>query len=110
MRFDFFGTLRHTTNHKTLTLDLPPGATLREALEALFETQPALREVMLDESARLRQNLPIFVNGRNPRLGAEGWLRPVEAEDVVSVFAPFTSGRMNVEVLREAALGKRSER
>lgn len=108
MRFDFFGMLRQTTGHKTLTINLPPGATLGEALEALFAAHPLLREVMLDEAARLRPEQPAFLNGRNVRLYPNYLAHPLEAADVVSLFTPIASGRMNVEVLREPAFGKRS--
>lgn len=107
MQFYLYGVLRLSTGQKIVALELTEAIPLREALEMLFQRYPALRETLLDEAARLRPNVPIFLNGRNPRLLPEGLSVLLTAADVVSLFSPFTSGRMNVEVLREPALGQK---
>ena len=40
------------------------GATVREALEAVFGQQANLRGYLLDDQGALRQHMAIFVNGR----------------------------------------------
>lgn len=39
------------------------GHTVREALDAVFADNPALRGYVLDEQGRLRQHVAIFLNG-----------------------------------------------
>ncbi len=107
MQFHFFGTMRLAVGQNIIALNERETVTLREALEALFQRHPVLRDTIFDEAARLRPNVPIFLNGRNPRLWPEGLSVLLTAADVVSLFSPFTSGRMNVEVLREPTFGKK---
>lgn len=38
-------------------------ATVREALERVFEMQPRLRGYVLDDQGRLRKHVVVFVNG-----------------------------------------------
>jgi hypothetical protein len=52
-------------------------------------------------------DVPIFVNGRNPRLETLGVDMPLRADDVISMFSPISSGKMNVEVMREPAFSER---
>jgi len=54
--------------------------------------------------------VPVYVNGRNPRLTPTGIDTPLESDSVVSFFSPISSGRMNVEVLREPNFRKGSDR
>jgi len=61
---------------------------------------PALREELLDRSGELYPWIPLYVNGRNPRLWADGLDRPIGAADVLSVFSPISSGKINVEESR----------
>ena len=40
-----------------------PGATVREALEAVFAGNPALRSYVLDDQGQVRKHMSIFVDG-----------------------------------------------
>jgi len=40
------------------------GASVREALDAVFETHQQLRGYVLDDQSRLRQHMVIFVDGK----------------------------------------------
>lgn len=40
------------------------GASVREALDAVFETQQKLRGYVLDDQSRLRQHMVIFIDGK----------------------------------------------
>jgi MoaD family protein len=100
MNIEVFGTLRRITGSKNVRLDLPPGATLRALLHAFVGKYPDLAEIILDESGDPRPDLPLFVNGRNPRLRSESVGMRIKEGDIVCLFSPVSSGRMNVEVLR----------
>jgi molybdopterin converting factor small subunit len=43
LRVQLFAQLRDLAGVSELTLDLPPGATVRDLLESLYEKKPALR-------------------------------------------------------------------
>lgn len=43
------------------------GATVREALLAVFREHPALRGYVLDDQGRLRQHVVVFVDGEQVR-------------------------------------------
>lgn len=45
------------------------GATVRETLESLFTAEPGLRNHILDESARIRPHVSVFVDGVQADLG-----------------------------------------
>lgn len=61
----------HFTSHLQRHLAAPsvevPGATVREALEALFADSPRLRSYILDDQGRLRRHVNIFVDGEAVR-------------------------------------------
>ena len=40
-----------------------PGATVRDALEAVFATNPRARGYVLDEQGALREHMAVFVDG-----------------------------------------------
>ena len=100
LKIEVYGTLRRITGSKNVRVDLPPGTTLRALLHAFVGKHPDLAEIILDESGNLRPDLPLFVNGRNPRLRPESVGMRIKEDDVVCLFSPVSSGRLNVEVLR----------
>jgi hypothetical protein len=76
-------------------LDCPtqhaPGATLREALDAVFAGNPRLRGYLLDEHGRLRKHVTIFINDSpaSDRTTLGDTLAP---EDEVFVFQALSGG------------------
>ncbi len=40
-----------------------PGATVREALDHVFSSNPQLRSYVLDEQGRLRKHVVVFIDG-----------------------------------------------
>ncbi len=40
-----------------------PGATVREALDAVFQDNPRLRGYVLDDQGRLRRHVVVFIDG-----------------------------------------------
>ncbi|MEW5938073.1 MAG: ubiquitin-like small modifier protein 1 [Chloroflexota bacterium] len=101
MQVRFYANMRAIVGQETFNVDiLDEGTTLRALFARLAERFPQLHSHLFDAQDNLRQDVPIFVNGRNPRLdGAmDASLRP---GDVISLFSPISSGKMNVEVLRD---------
>ena len=99
----FYANMRTITGQAHLDFPHTSNQTLRKLLERLIALFPEMRLNLLDERGNLRPDVPIFVNGRNPRLTSDGIDLALESDDVVSFFSPIASGRMNVEVMRTPA-------
>lgn len=68
-----------------------PGATVRDALAAVFATRPALRGYILDDQGVLRRHVNVFVNGELVHDRA-GLTDTVNDEDEIYVFQALTGG------------------
>ena len=106
MQARFYANMRTILGMSSLDVDNASVKTFRELIHHLIEKYPDVKQHLLDESDELRQDVPVYVNGRNPRLLKMGIDAPLQPDSVVSFFSPISSGRMNVEVLREPNFGK----
>lgn len=97
----FYANLRSLATRTSLKLDSDSFPTLRAVLAELIRLFPDMEAQLFDPHGNLRQDVPIFVNGRNPRLQSTGIDSILGEEDSVSLFSPIASGKMNVEVLRD---------
>ena len=79
------GTLRGRTGLRALSVDLPAGASVRQALAALVEQAPALRDLLLDEHGDMQPAIMVFRSGRNIDLLA-GADTPLQAGHVLDIF------------------------
>jgi molybdopterin converting factor small subunit len=95
VRIDFYGIYRPIVGAKSI--EVADNLTVRQALAELVTRFPALRDELLDRGGQLYPWIPLYVNGRNPRLWADGLDRPTGAKDVLSIFSPISSGKINVE-------------
>lgn len=100
MRVEFYGIYRPLVGSKSIEFE--DDLTLRQLLQQIVTRYPALRSELLDEQGQLHPWLPLYVNGRNPRLWADGLDRPIGVAEVVSIFSPIASGKINVEVVKRA--------
>lgn len=98
MRVDFYGIYRPIVGTKSIEFE--DGLSVRQVLEAVVTRYPPLRVEFLDEHGELYPWVPVFVNGRNPRLWADGLDRPLGAEDVLTILSPIASGKINVEDIK----------
>ena len=67
------------------------GATVADALGAVFAARPALRGYVLDDQGALRRHVAIYVNGR-PVRDRERLTDPVGRDDEIYVFQALTGG------------------
>jgi len=105
MRVNFYGAFRAIAGAKTFEFNIGPGDTLLHLLHAMMQKFPALRDEIFDEDGRLYPSIPLFLNGRNPRLLQGGVNTPIHQQDVLSVFTPVSSGRINVEQVNSPPAG-----
>ena len=102
MKVEFYGVYRLSIGNKTVELELPHNATVFDALKAIAQRFPILQNEMFNPHGDLYPYQPLYINGRNPRLLADGLHTAVKSKDVLSVFSPISSGRINVEDVNKA--------
>ena len=104
MQVNFYGTYRLMTGIKSCEFDAVQGSTIRDLLLDVVARYPALRDEMFDEHGKVYPYIPLYINGRNPRLLAQGFDSLIQAEDVLSIFSPISSGRINVEEINQTLI------
>ena len=100
MQLRFYANMRTTVGKSSLEV-AESAATFRDLLVLLVEKYPETAFHLLDADGNLRPDVPVYVDGRNPRLTAAGIDTPLSPDSIVSFFSPISSGKINVEVLRD---------
>jgi molybdopterin synthase sulfur carrier subunit len=87
MQWKLFADLAEAAGERTVEVETDEDATVGDALTALLEAKPALRERALDEDGELREHVNLLKNGENvePEAG-------VEAGDELALFPPVSGG------------------
>lgn len=101
--------MRTIVGISSLDVDNARVDTFRSLIVFLTEKFPDAKPHLFESNGELRKDVPVFVDGRNPRLLTAGIDTPLKPDAVVSFFSPISSGRMNVDVLREPNFGKASD-
>lgn len=109
MQIRFYANMRTVIGTSSLSVDDVKLDTFRKLITHLIQLYPDVKLHLLDSSDELRQDVPVYVDGRNPRLLQAGIDTPLKPDSVVSFFSPIASGRMNVEGLREDNFRNRSD-
>ena len=109
MQVKFYANMRTIFGIPELDLEDVHIKTFRESMAYLLERFPEAKHHLVNSNDSLRQDVPVFVDGRNPRLTSVGLDTPLKPDSVISFFSPISSGRMNVEVLREPTFRNRSD-
>ena len=108
MELRFYANMRTVMSRSSLEFDDATADTFRKLVMRLVEQFPDARPHLLDVNDELRPDVPVYVDGRNPRLTTAGIDTPLKPDAIISFFSPISSGRMNVEVLREPNFRTRS--
>ena len=109
MQLRFYANMRTTVGMDSLEIPSGEVGSFRKLLALLLEKYPETAFHLVDAQGNLRPDVPVYVDGRNPRLPSVGMDTPLRPDSIVSFFSPISSGKLNVEVLREPTYGKRSE-
>ena len=107
MQLRFYANMRTVIGRTSLEINDESVDTFHKLLNVLVETYPDAVPHLLDERGSLRPDVPVYVDGRNPRLLKDGIDSALQSGSVISFFSPIASGKMNVEVLREPNSSKR---
>lgn len=100
MEIRFYANMRTTVGKASLNI-AESVASFRDLLALLVDKYPDTAFHLLDSHGNLRPDVPVYVDGRNPRLTAAGIDTPLQPDSTVSFFSPISSGKINVEVLRD---------
>ena len=101
LKLRFYANMRTTIGRATLEIADPSLDTFRKLVTFIVQEYPETSPHLLNTNGSLRPDVPVYVDGRNPRLTEIGLDTPLQADSEVSFFSPIASGKMNVEVLRD---------
>jgi hypothetical protein len=93
--------MRTTLGMASLEVDDAEVNSFRKLTAFLVKKYPDAAFHLLDENNDLRPDVPVYVDGRNPRLSSSGLDMPLQPDSIVSFFSPISSGKINVEALRD---------
>lgn len=100
MQLRFFANMRTIVGMTSLVINNDEVKSFRMLMDLLIEKYPETAQHLLDANSNLRPDVPVYVDGRNPRLTAAGIDTPLKPDSIISFFSPISSGKLNVEVLR----------
>lgn len=92
MRWKLFATLSETAGTREVSVDTESDDTVRDALEALFDAHPELREEVLDENGEIYDHIRLLRNGHDPFANDGGFDTGVSEDDELALFPPVSGG------------------
>jgi len=93
MKWKLFANLAETAGRSELEVDVKPGATFGDAVDALLDTHPELEAEILDDDGDIHDHIRVLRNGDNPFVEAEGYDTELDAGDELALFPPVSGGR-----------------
>jgi len=88
----FYATLRQVIGQKSVELDMPDGATVRDLVQEMLTRFPALKRELFDEEGNMFAHVHIFVNGRDAPFLEHALDTEVKSEDAIGVFPAVGGG------------------
>lgn len=92
IRWKLFANLAEDAGEKEVEIDVEPGDTVGDAVEALFDRHPELREAVLDDAGEIRDHIRVLRNDRNPFEEEAGYETVLEPDDDLALFPPVSGG------------------
>ncbi|MFD1585713.1 ubiquitin-like small modifier protein 1 [Halorientalis brevis] len=92
MQWKLFANLAETVGTKEVSVDVDPGATFGDALDALVDAHPELREEVLDENGEIEDHIRVLHNGDNPFVEKDGYETELAEGDELALFPPVSGG------------------
>ncbi|MFB6119119.1 ubiquitin-like small modifier protein 1 [Halosegnis sp.] len=92
MKWKLFANLAETAGRKEIEVDVESGATFGDALDALLERHPELREEVLTDEGEIREHIRVLRNESNPFVTDEGFDTVLEEGDTLALFPPVSGG------------------
>lgn len=92
MEVNFYATLRDVTGQKTVDIDLPEHATVRQLVDAVVEIYPLLRDKLLNQDDKLWGHVHVFINGRDAPFLEDEMQTVIRPEDTINIFPAVGGG------------------
>ena len=92
MKWKLFANLAETAGTKEVEVDVQPGATFRDAFDALLDGHPELREEVVDEDGDIHEHIRVLRNQSNPFVADDGYDTVLEEGDTLALFPPVSGG------------------
>jgi molybdopterin synthase sulfur carrier subunit len=92
IRVNLIATFRLAAGVRSFDLELPPGATVIDAVRRITERYPALRSHWLDSAGELHAHVHIFLNSTDTSTLPGGNLSPLPEGAVLDFIPPVAGG------------------
>lgn len=92
MQVNLYATFRLIAGTHSLTLDLPEGSTVRQAVDEILARLPDLRPHWVNAQNEIHAHVHGFVNGKDVSTLPQGWDTPLQSGDVLDFFPPVAGG------------------
>lgn len=92
MEWRLFATLSEAAGGDVVSVDVPSGATVGDALEALVVEVPAVSDQIYDDDGDVYEHVRILKNGRNLSPADGDFDEPVDADDELAAMPPVSGG------------------
>ena len=92
MKVNFYATLRDVVGQKTVDIDIPENATVRQLVDTVVERYPLLRDKLLNQDDDLWGHVHVFINGRDAPFLEDEMQTVIKPEDSISIFPAVGGG------------------
>jgi len=92
MNVTFYATFRDITGQKTVDIDVPEHATIRQLVNAIVKRFPDMQDKLLQDNGNLRGYVHVFINGRDAPFLEDQMDTITQPEDSISVFPAVGGG------------------
>jgi molybdopterin synthase sulfur carrier subunit len=92
VKWKLFANLAETAGTKEVEVAVEPGATFRDAFDALLDAHPELREEVVDEDGDIHEHIRVLRNESNPFVADDGYDTVLEEGDTLALFPPVSGG------------------
>ena len=92
MKVHFFATLRVVTGKKTIDIDIPEDATVRQLVDAIITRFPLMHDKLLQENGNLWGHVHVFINGRDAPFLEDQLETVIKPSDTISIFPAVGGG------------------
>ena len=92
MEVNFYATLRDVVGQKTVDIDIPENATIRQLVDTVVEVYPLLRDKLLNEDDNLWGHVHVFINGRDAPFLDDKMQTVIKPDDSISIFPAVGGG------------------
>ena len=92
MQWKLFADLAERAGGRRIEVDVEPGATVGDALDALCADREELADRVLDEDGELRSQINVLRNGNEVHTQQEGMETTLEEGDELAMFPPVSGG------------------